>query len=200
MPDIVLAPFSNSDIRDWPIPSWIGLVAELIHRRPSGPTIRIIGTPAQRVPAREIVRPFGAERVVNECGRLPWPTVLNLIRNADCVVGNNSGIAHIAGNLGAPTVCVFGGSHQRLEWRPLGSNVRTISRVIACSPCHLDHGATCPFDKACLRDIDASLVANEVEALCEGSSSAKGREISERANLRPPAETTSFLSETVRSA
>lgn len=166
MPQIIIAPFSNSDIRDWPPSRYSELIGILVSRWPETLQIRVIGTRTQRARAATIVRPFSAVRVLNECGRLPWSAVLDLLRNAACVIGNNSGIAHVAGYLGAPTVCVFGGSHQRTEWRPLGANVRIISRVIGCSPCHLDHGAACPFDKACLRDIDASFVAAEVTRLC----------------------------------
>lgn len=166
MSEIVISPFSNSDIRDWPAELYEGLVGEILDRSSAETRIRVIGTAAQRARARPIVRPYSSARVTNECGRLSWPAVLDLLSKAACVVGNNSGIAHVAGHLGTPTVCIFSGSHQRLEWRPLGPKVVTVSRLIACSPCHLDHGARCPYDKACLRQIAPEEVADVIGQLC----------------------------------
>jgi ADP-heptose:LPS heptosyltransferase len=152
MNDIIVAPFSNSPIRDWPsahVTELIGLLLEA----PGTSRIRVVGAPNQRLGACEIVRFHPADRVTNECGRMAWPTVLDALRSAACVIGNNSGIAHVAGALGTPTVCVFGGSHQRMEWRPRGNHVVVLSRAIGCSPCHLDHGQLSPYSKACLRNI-----------------------------------------------
>jgi ADP-heptose:LPS heptosyltransferase len=159
---ILVAPFSNSDIRDWPVGHYTKLIGLLNERLPADEEIRIIGTPGQRIRAGEIVRPYPYPRVANTCGRVPWPDLVGQLRTARCVIGNNSGIAHLSGRLGTPTVCVFGGSHQRLEWRPLGFNVALISRAIGCSPCQLDHGAKSPYGKACLREIEPEVVADAV--------------------------------------
>lgn len=158
MTDIIVAPFSNSDIRDWPADSYSALVGLLAHACPDD-VVHVTGTRSQWSRVAEIVRAHDAGRVANDCGRWEWGELVARIRAASCVIGNNSGIAHISGYLGTPTVCVFGGSHQRLEWRPLGPHVVTLSRVIACSPCHLDHHGFCNYGKACLRDIAPEEVA-----------------------------------------
>jgi ADP-heptose:LPS heptosyltransferase len=159
MSDILIAPFSNSAIRDWPIGHYARLVALLLEGDTNASGIRIIGTRNQRQRAFEIVRSFDATKVINECGRMTWTDVSAALRRAACVIGNNSGVAHLAGFYGVPTVCVFGGSHQRLEWRPLGFNVTVLTRVIGCSPCQLDHGQVSPYGKACLREIEPETVA-----------------------------------------
>lgn len=162
MSDIIVAPFSNSDIRDWPGGHYAALAGILAARWPGPGMIRVIGTRNQALRANDIVRSLDPARVANDCGRLPWSDVVAALKTAACVIGNNSGIAHLAGSYGVPTVCVFGGSHQRLEWRPIGFRVVTISRSIGCSPCHLDHGANCPYDKSCLRQIAPETVADTV--------------------------------------
>ncbi|WP_442678967.1 glycosyltransferase family 9 protein [Sphingomonas sp. ASY06-1R] len=153
MSEIVIAPFSNNALRDWPAENY-GKAIELLLPQ-LGPEVRfsVIGTRGQRLAAAQIVRPFTAERVVNDCG-LPWGAVLDKIRKAGCVIGNNSGITHTSCYLGAPTVCIFGGSHQRTEWGPLGENAIILSRVIGCSPCQLNSAADCPYGAACLREIE----------------------------------------------
>jgi ADP-heptose:LPS heptosyltransferase len=160
---IVVAPFSNSDIRDWPAEHYAALIGHLAAAWPG--RIRVIGTANQRLRARDIVRAQDPDRVSNDCGRIAWAQVVEELRVASCVIGNNSGVAHLAGRFGVPTLCVFGGSHQRLEWRPLGTGVVTLTRSIGCSPCHFDHGFSCPFDKACLRLITPRLVADTALAL-----------------------------------
>jgi ADP-heptose:LPS heptosyltransferase len=162
--NVVVSPFSNSVIRDWPAAHFTRMIGLLLPKLPSGAMVRVIGTRGQRTGANEIVRQFPADRVVNDCGAIAWDDVLAMLQSAACVIGNNSGIAHLAGMYGVPTVCVFGGSHQRSEWRPLGANVVVLSRVIGCSPCHLDHNMSCPFDKACLREITPEEVTRVVIA------------------------------------
>jgi ADP-heptose:LPS heptosyltransferase len=161
MKTIVIAPYSNSAIRDWPSVHFASLIGLLLEQwNETAGIIRVTGTASQRLRANAIVRQHPSQRVLNDCGRLEWPVLVGELRNAACVIGNNSGIAHLAGSFGVPTVCIFGGSHQRREWRPLGFGVTLLSREIGCSPCHLDHGARCPHALACLSEITPQAVAD----------------------------------------
>ena len=164
MTTIVVAPFANGDIRDWPPASFVALIRLLLARGAGDWRIRLIGTKSQAIRGCDIVRGFDPARVSNECGRLEWHDVLAAVRSAACVVGNNSGITHLAADHGVPTVCIFAGSHQRTEWRPLGASARTLSRVIGCSPCNLHRTRDCPYAKACLRDILPAEVGDQVVA------------------------------------
>ena len=161
MSHIIISPFSNSDIRDWPVGHYAELVGLLLDRLPDV-HIHVIGTQNQKSKACEVVRFHPATRVTNDCGRYPWSAILQLLKTADCVVANNSGIGHLGGYFGVPTVCIFGGSHQRHEWRALGATVVLVSRVIGCSPCQLDHGGASYYDKACLREIKPAKVVDAV--------------------------------------
>lgn len=158
MSEVLVAPFTNSAIRDWPVGHYTRLVGLLVDGLGRDVRVRVIGTPGQRLRACEIVRPYDSERVSNDCGRIAWPALLSALRSAACVIGNNSGIGHLSGAFGTPTVSVFGGSHERLEWRPRGANVVLLTRAIGCSPCQLDHGDTSLYDKACLREIEPKTV------------------------------------------
>lgn len=156
MPHIVVAPFSNSDIRDWPAHHFRALIALLVEHWDG--VVHVVGAPGQRIRAGEIVRSFDSRRVINECGRTVWGVTMDRIRSAACVIGNNSGIAHLAAFAGVPTICIFSGAHQRLEWRPVGNNVVTLSRAIVCSPCHFHHARDCPYGLACLDQISPEAV------------------------------------------
>ena len=113
MKPIVVAPFANSDIRDWPLGHFQTMIGQLIGLRPE--TVHVVGAPGQAIRARDLVRPLDPARVVNDCGKLDWQALNRLVRGAGCVIGNNSGIAHLAALAGIPTICIFGGAHQRGE-------------------------------------------------------------------------------------
>jgi ADP-heptose:LPS heptosyltransferase len=157
MKPLLLAPFSNSDIRDWPIRHWSAMIDHLLPVWPG--QVHVLGARSQRLRANTIVRSFNSTRVVNRCGKVANDALEAVVAGAACVIGNNSGLAHMAGRLGVPTLCIFGGAHQRREWYPQGPQTVTVSRAIGCSPCHLHHAADCPYDLACLRDISAAEVA-----------------------------------------
>lgn len=164
MSGIVIAPFSNSGIRDWPGSHFARLIGLLLDRVAPTEPLRIIGMASQRLRACEIVRSHPATRVLNQCGRLSWEEMVAMVRGARCVIANNSGVSHLGGHFGVPTVSIFAGTHNRREWGALGSSVVIVSRVIGCSPCQLDHGQVSPYDKACLREISPEAVADAVEA------------------------------------
>jgi ADP-heptose:LPS heptosyltransferase len=155
----ILSPFSNSDVRDWPAGHFSALIGLLLQRASGRAAISVIGTPSQALRADGIVRPFDSRTVRNDCGLLAWDSVVEDLAKANCVIGNNSGIAHLSAALGTPTLCIFGGSHQRAEWHPMGKRVRVLSRAIWCSPCHLDRASNCLYDKACLTDITPEAAA-----------------------------------------
>ena len=166
MKPIVVAPFSNSDIRDWPLGHFQDLIAKLIEARPE--RVHVVGAPGQAIRARDLVRSFDSTRVVNDCGRLDWQALTRLVRGAGCVIGNNSGIAHLAAFSGVPTLCIFGGAHQRDEWKPIGPKVTVLSRALACSPCGLHAAWACPYGVACLDQINPAIVLQEACELLAG--------------------------------
>lgn len=174
MTGIVVAPFSNSGIRDWPGSHFAQLIGLLLDRLSELAPIRVIGTPSQRLKACEIARDYPATRVANLCGRLSWEEMVATVAGAGCVIANNSGVSHLAGHFGVPTVSIFAGTHNRREWGALGRNVVIVSRAIGCAPCQLDHGQTSPYDKACLREIAPETVADAAVAAIARARGAAG--------------------------
>src|SRR6185312_2205433 len=120
---IVIAPLSNDTLRDWPLTHFERLAGLCVDRLDA--RIDCVGIRAQRVAVNQIVRNFPPDRVRNLCGTMAWADTAGLLRSASCVVANNSGIAHLAAELGVPTVCVFGASHNPYEWMARGPRVTT---------------------------------------------------------------------------
>jgi ADP-heptose:LPS heptosyltransferase len=154
MTTILLSPFSNSALRDWPhYDALIGLFVDNTDFQ-----MTVIGAASQRVLADRLVRRHHAKRVVNTAGMLPWPEVLQRVKCADLVVANNSGVAHLAATLGAPMVCIFAASHSPDEWMPRATRSTIIVKETACSPCGLDVVENCAFGVRCLYEINAEIV------------------------------------------
>jgi ADP-heptose:LPS heptosyltransferase len=100
--------------------------------------------------------------------QLPYRDFLELLRGLDVFVGNNSGPGHLAAALGVPTVIVYSGNTSPEEWAPIGERVIVVDYPVACSPCYLVDGDTCPFDVKCLSKIKASTVLKAIASLTDG--------------------------------
>jgi ADP-heptose:LPS heptosyltransferase len=152
LPSVVIAPFANERVREWPARMYSELIDIIV--RLEGYRVTIVGTRGQRVRANAIVRGLSSEQVANTCGSLAWSDLLALIDSSAYVVANNSGIAHLAASRGVWTLCIFAASHAMSEWMPRGPRVVTISRSLSCSPCSI--GADlCPNDLACMSGLEA---------------------------------------------
>lgn len=152
---IVIAPFANERLREWPLDHYRSFI-ELALSVPEL-KIHVVGTGAQRARGNALVRGFPATHVQNDCGRLTWGQLLEKIDEAQIIVANNSGIGHVAAQRGKWTVCLFAGSHSWVEWMPRGENVVVISKNVACSPCEI--GAdSCPNDIVCMTQLRPEFV------------------------------------------
>lgn len=145
---IILAPFANERMREWPTANFRQLIDCGLE---DGRTFTVLGAMPQRALADDLVRRYPADLVVNACGVLSWGQAQERIKAAAFVVANNSGIAHLAAALDVWVLCVFGAKHSWIEWMPRGRKVVTLVRPPACSPCDSSY---CPNDLTCLSGID----------------------------------------------
>jgi ADP-heptose:LPS heptosyltransferase len=152
---VLVAPFANERIREWPTQQFRRFT-ELVIEDGSGPVL-VIGTKSQRARANELVRGFPALKVVNLCGRLDWSDLVNKIDEAEFVVANNSGVAHLSASRGQWTLCVFSATHSWVEWMPRGERVITISKIPACGPCEIG-GDMCPNGIVCMETLEPDFV------------------------------------------
>ena len=155
---IVLAPFANERVREWPLANFHGFIE---HGLKLGHSFAVTGTWAQRALANTLVRPFPADRVHNLCGTTTWPEMQALLRRAPFVVANNSGIAHLAADVGQWVLCIFAGSHSWMEWMPRGPKVVTVARMPSCAPCC---SGECPNDLVCLTDVTPEFAYHTITA------------------------------------
>ena len=124
---LAIHPGSGSVQKNWPV----GRFAEIAGRaaRRGVANLWLLG-PAEIERGIEI--PAGAATAVLEDPDLPLAA--GILMSAMLYVGNDSGISHLAGAVGTPSVVLFGPSDARL-WRPGGAHVHVILTTAACAPC-----------------------------------------------------------------
>lgn len=122
---LVIHPGSGSARKNW---AGMAEVATL-WRRTGGAVIVVSG------PAEGDGTPAVAGDVSVHCE--PLDRVAALLARATLYLGNDSGVSHLAGLLGARGVSVFGPSDP-VAWRPLGDGIRVLHAPRACASCGAD--------------------------------------------------------------
>ena len=166
---IIVAPFSNSDLRDWPEAHYASLVRLLLERTDA--SIDLIGSPAQACALQALTHAIGGgDRVRNLGSSHPFSTLPSLLRQASLVISNNSGIGHLAAASGALTLAIYSGSHQPQEWGPRGPRSHAITLPVPCAPCGHDRRPECHYDHRCMTGLTAETVFAEAARLLESPS------------------------------
>lgn len=107
-PYAVFNPGANEPGRRWPLDNYLSLARRLLAK---GYRIAFVGHAAERT-GLDAVAMFAREPgVIDLSGRTALPELMDLLKGAALVVTNDSGPAHLAIALGAPTVVVAGGGH-----------------------------------------------------------------------------------------
>jgi heptosyltransferase-1 len=101
--------------KEWPVEHWIALGKHLTER---GLTLIVPwGNDRERQRAAEIATALPNARVAD---RQPIEQVAKLIANAQCVIGGDTGLVHLAAAFGVPLVAIFSGTDPVLT-RPIGA-------------------------------------------------------------------------------
>jgi ADP-heptose:LPS heptosyltransferase len=170
---IVVAPLSNSQIRDWGIKNYAQLVGLLLEK--TACCAVLVGSKMQRDEIERIVEQNNRDRrIINLAGTADWSETTEIVRTADLVISNNSGVAHLAAACGAPTLALYSGSHQPEEWGPRGNHVHTISALVPCAPCGYDKLELCPNDHVCMKQIAPATIADHAIAMLHGAGPVGG--------------------------
>jgi ADP-heptose:LPS heptosyltransferase len=167
---IVISPVSNSELRDWGIANYARLVRLLLDRTDCH--IVLVGSNAQHRQLERIVEENrGDPRITNVAGASDWLGTVEIVRAADLVIANNSGVAHLAAAHGTATLAIYSGSHQPQEWGPRGNNVRAVMALVSCSPCGYDKLEECPNDHLCIKQIAPEKIADHAIVMLSRSKS-----------------------------
>jgi glycosyltransferase involved in cell wall biosynthesis len=121
---VLLAPFASRPARDWPAPNWRRL-AFLLNE--AGYEVVAIGVKRDEERLRETFERSYAYWVLDQSPQ--W--VASAMLDAQCVIGPDSGMIHLAGLLGVPAVCL----HSHLPAAFLFSHAPTVVSLAPDSQC-----------------------------------------------------------------
>ena len=173
---IVIAPYSNSYLRDWPADQYVQLGRAILERTKA--KINLLGHGNQKdivETIAEAIRKSSDGRRVEVATGLGLPEVFNIISSAVTTITNNSGLAHVAAMFGVPSISIYSASHQGVEWGPLGEQSVVVQASVECGPCAYDTLRECLHGQRCMRIISHNDVMQVLERQVQGIFVAKAR-------------------------
>jgi heptosyltransferase-2 len=102
--------------------------------------------------------------LIDLAGKTDLKEAIALIVRCGLFLSNDSGLMHIAGALGIPTVAIFGSTNPATT-SPVGDRSIVIHRDVTCSPCLKP---TCPTDFRCMDLIGVEEVYSAARMLFRG--------------------------------
>ncbi len=143
-PLIGIHPGARAPSRRWPSESFAAVADTLAQTQRA--RILLTGAPGEVEVVAEVARAMHAP-ALNLAGKTSLGGLGALLTQLDLFVSNDTGPAHIAHAVGAPSVTIFGPADPR-RWAPL-DRVRhsVVHHPVVCSPCGFRE---CPIDHRCM--------------------------------------------------
>lgn len=155
---VILHPGSGSPRKNWPLMRFVEVRARL---RDRGFSTRFLLGPAESAFQQELGE-CSEEIIVPE----NLVELAERLQAAGGLIGNDSGVSHLAAFLGVPTVAVFGPSDP-VRWRPVGAHVAVVSpQDEGCASCFEGPNRPDCAERFCLRNISAQSVVFAFLSLC----------------------------------
>ncbi|MBC7386466.1 MAG: glycosyltransferase family 9 protein [Cryobacterium sp.] len=156
----VIAPGATAESRRWPLDYFIALAKEVSEKT----SLRgvIVGGPKE-APLAERLCQFEDLRLIDYTARGPITGLVDIFRNAEFTVTNESGLAHVASFCGSFTQIICGAADPR-RTKPIGPGMVQVSlNSVECWPCEKN---TCsqPSERQiqCLKGIKPETVWEEI--------------------------------------
>ncbi len=172
-PVVGIHPGARDARRRWPTTHFATVVTDCVK---GGARSVILGTPSEEALLRDIAQraraelsPAEADAVAVLCG-LDYPGLCGVLARCDLLVGNDSGVRHLAKAIGTPTVGIFLPSNL-IHYGPFGrSQDRALmSWTTRCPVCDSDcvsaDAPGCSHDVSFVADISPDAVLHEVRDL-----------------------------------
>ena len=162
-PFAVIHPAAAFATKQWAVEHFAQVATELARQ---GLPIVAITTPNETHIVDELKRNTSAS--VLALTDLSLPEITALLERSRFFIGNDSGIAHIAAAVRAPSVVIFGSSN-RAHWRPWATAAaEVVYEEMECQPCH---GYYCEkFEQPeCIKRVPVERVMASVERVLRES-------------------------------
>ena len=156
-----VAPGASHGPKRWPPERFARVADHMAQSRDM--KILLLGNEADRPVAGEVAHAM--ERpAVDWSGATDLAMLPAAVRRCALLVSNDSGPMHVATAVGTPVVGVFGATHPRLGFAPVGPADTAVTLDLPCSPCSLHGNRACRFrTHACMEELEPRRVISEAE-------------------------------------
>ena len=151
-PFVVISPGARWETKRYPLGRFVGLGRIFLK---DGFNVVAIGGRGEE----ELGKPFEYAGMFNLVGKLSVLESMAVMREASCVISNDSANVHMARGVKTPVISIFGPTHPAFGFAPFSDEGRAITLNLPCSPCSL-HGRTRCKRQRCF-DIDEEFIKTE---------------------------------------
>ncbi len=123
----------------------------------------LVGVVKDAAAGAEIEAATGGLTIENKIGRTSLAELIELLKECDMLLTNDTGTMHLAALLGVPLVAVFG-STEPLLTGPLGPDKVVVQKRVPCGPCFRRE---CHLDFACMLGVEAVAVSERIFELLD---------------------------------
>jgi heptosyltransferase-2 len=155
-PYLCLMPGSTWPSKAWPVAHYRAL---LLQARSEGFALAVLGSPDEAATCAAVAGVEG----INLCGQTTLKEAAAWLRGAAAVLGNDSGLSHLAAACGAPGLALYGATDPggSTPWGPQSQGLR--KEGVPCAPCFKPHCFT--PGQPCLTEIGPDQVWIKLRSL-----------------------------------
>ncbi|MEX1026220.1 MAG: glycosyltransferase family 9 protein [Planctomycetota bacterium] len=179
---LVLAPGAARSANRWPLERFRAVAARELE---CGGRVVVVGGAGERELAATLLTELGGgvapARALDLAGRTDALGTLAVLAAARAVLTNDSGVAHLAGLVGAPTLVVSSARDVAGRWAARGAVV--LRENPSCGPCWRDD---CHLDHRCLNDITTERVLLALDAIAPLRRGSPPSTVDKRLSLGSP--------------
>lgn len=153
---VLVAPIAARAYKQWPITNYGKVMCQIADRLRGDVFFILIGTRNDHLAANELLShsPAGTR---NLCGMLSLSEIAALLMESSLFLGNDGGMAHLAGALSVRSVVVFNSVEEHGLTTPMSEKSVVVRVDVACSPCYNE--VECPLGhRACVVNIPVEKV------------------------------------------
>ncbi|MBT5875925.1 MAG: glycosyltransferase family 9 protein [Candidatus Latescibacteria bacterium] len=160
-----IAPGASSTVKQWPA-KFFAEIADRLNAPPSM-GILVVGGHQDRATATDIVSLSRAD-LLNWVGDLDIGLLPAALSRCRAVLSNDSGPMHVASAVGTPVLGLFGPTHPRLGFAPIGTEDLSLTLDLDCSPCSRHGNRPCwKNTRACLEEMSPDQVFSKLSRLLD---------------------------------
>ena len=168
-PYVVFAPVASFVSKRWPMESFVALARQFLaeERWREFDLVIIAGPDDHHCRAFDEIQDA---RLLNLQGKTKLAESTAWVQGARLVVGNDSGMNHLAEAGGVPVITLFGPTHEAFGFAPHLSRSRALSLEPWCRPCSATGARPCFRDTpVCLTELSPETVRTEMSRVLESA-------------------------------